>query len=194
MFRTAVVSLALTLMASAAYAQDAGPINPARLSAIVKTMASDEFEGRSPGTPGEAKTTQYIAAQFKALGLEPAGDKGGYTQDVPLVRFQVKDGGKFGLTLQGKARSLERNTDISASTLRPIDQVTIENAPMVFVGYGVSAPERGWDDFKGVDLKGKIAVILINDPDFEAKPGEPVAGKFGGLAATYYGRWTYKYE
>ena len=194
MFRTAAVSLALTLMASAAYAQDAGPINPARLSAIVKTMASDEFEGRSPGTPGEAKTTQYIAAQFKALGLEPAGDKGGYTQDVPLVRFQVKDGGKFGLTLQGKARSLERNTDISASTLRPIDQVTIENAPMVFVGYGVSAPERGWDDFKGVDLKGKIAVILINDPDFEAKPGEPVAGKFGGLAATYYGRWTYKYE
>lgn len=194
MFRTATLSLALTLMASAAHAQDSGPIDPARLSAIVKTMASDEFEGRSPGTPGEAKTTEYLAAQFKALGLEPAGDKGGYTQDVPLVRFQVQDGGKFGLTLGGQARPLERNVDLSASTLRPVDRVSIEKAPMVFVGYGVTAPERGWDDFKGVDLKGKIAVILINDPDFEAKPGEPVAGKFGGQAATYYARWTYKYE
>jgi Zn-dependent M28 family amino/carboxypeptidase len=194
MLRTTALSLSLTLLAGAAYAQDSGPIDPARLSAIVKTMASNDFEGRSPGTPGEARTTRYIAAQFKALGLEPAGDKGGYTQDVPLVRFQVKDGATFGLTLQGEARPLARNIDISASTLRPVEQVTIENAPMVFVGYGVSAPERGWDDFKGVDLKGKIAVILINDPDFEAKPGEPVAGKFGGLTATYYGRWTYKYE
>ncbi|MDB5451408.1 MAG: peptidase, partial [Phenylobacterium sp.] len=77
---------------------------------------------------------------------------------------------------------------------RPIPRVTIKDAPLVFVGYGVAAPERGWDDFKGVDLKGKIAVFLINDPDFEAKPGEPVAGKFGGPAATYYARWTYKYE
>lgn len=194
MFRTATFSLALTLLATTAFAQDSGPIDPARLSAIVKTMASDEFEGRSPGTPGEAKTTEYLAAQFKALGLEPAGDKGGYTQDVPLVRFQVQDGGKFGLTLGGQPRPLERNVDLSASTLRPVDRVAIEKAPMVFVGYGVTAPERGWDDFKGVDLKGKIAVILINDPDFEAKPGEPVAGKFGGQAATYYARWTYKYE
>ena len=69
-----------------------------------------------------------------------------------------------------------------------------ENAPMVFVGYGVQAPERGWDNFKGVDLKGKVAVMLVNDPDFEAAPGEPVAGKFGGKTMTYYGRWTYKYE
>jgi Zn-dependent M28 family amino/carboxypeptidase len=194
MFRTTALSLALSLLATTAFAQDSGPIDPARLSAIVKTMASDEFEGRSPGTPGEAKTTEYLAAQFKALGLEPAGDHGRYTQDVPLVRFQVQDGGKFGLTLDGQARPLERNVDLSASTLRPVDRVAIDQAPMVFVGYGVTAPERGWDDFKGVDLKGKIAVILINDPDFEALPGEPVAGKFGGLAATYYARWTYKYE
>ena len=194
MFRTTALSLALSLLATTAFAQDSGPIDPARLSAIVKTMASDEFEGRSPGTPGEAKTTEYLAAQFKALGLEPAGDQGRYTQDVPLVRFQVQDGGKFGLTLDGQARPLERNVDLSASTLRPVDRVAIDKAPMVFVGYGVTAPERGWDDFKGVDLKGKIAVILINDPDFEALPGEPVAGKFGGLAATYYARWTYKYE
>lgn len=194
MFRTPAISFALALLATTAHAQSSGPIDPARLSAIVKTMASDEFEGRSPGSPGETKTVEYLTAQFKALGLEPAGDKGGYTQDVPLARFQVKDGGAYSLTLKGQARPLERNKDISASTLRPVDKVSIANAPMVFVGYGVSAPERGWDDFKGVDLKGKIAVILINDPDFEAKAGEPVAGKFGGLAATYYARWTYKYE
>ncbi|MBT9470710.1 MAG: M28 family metallopeptidase [Pseudomonadota bacterium] len=194
MFRTTAISLALALLATTAQAQSSGPIDPARLSDIVKTMASDAFEGRSPGSPGEAKTVEYLTAQFKALGLEPAGDKGGYTQDVPLARFQVKDGGVYGLTLKGQAHPLERNKDISASTLRPVDRVSIANAPMVFVGYGVSAPERRWDDFKGVDLKGKIAVFLINDPDFEAQAGEPVAGKFGGLAATYYARWTYKYE
>ncbi len=194
MFRTTAISFALALLATTAHAQSSGPIDPARLSDIVKTMASDAFEGRSPGSPGEAKTVEYLTAQFKALGLEPAGDKGRYTQDVPLARFQVKDGGVYGLTLKGQAHPLERNKDISASTLRPVDRVSIANAPMVFVGYGVSAPERGWDDFKGVDLKGKIAVFLINDPDFEAQAGEAVAGKFGGLAATYYARWTYKYE
>jgi Zn-dependent M28 family amino/carboxypeptidase len=81
-----------------------------------------------------------------------------------------------------------------ATSQRPVDRITISKAPLVFIGYGVSAPERGWDDFKGVDLKGKVAVILINDPDFEAQPGDAVAGKFGGKAATYYARWSYKYE
>ena len=84
--------------------------------------------------------------------------------------------------------------DVYLGTVRPVDQVRIENAPMVFVGYGVTAPERGWDDFKGVDLKGKVAVMLVNDPDFEAAAGEPVAGKFGGKTMTFYGRWVYKYE
>lgn len=192
MIRTAAFSFALSLLAGSALAQ--APIDPARLSSITKDLASDAFEGRSPGSPGEAKTIEYLVAQFKALGLEPAGDKGAFTQDVPLVRFNLKDGGDFAFDLKGQARRLERNKDISASTLRPVDKVSIEKAPLVFVGYGVTAPERGWDDFKGVDLKGKIAVFLINDPDFEAVPGEPVVGKFGGLAATYYARWTYKYE
>lgn len=194
MIRIALFAAAAALIATQVQAQDSGAIDPARLSAVVKTMASDEFEGRSPGSPGEAKTIEYLTAQFKALGLEPAGDKGGYTQDVPLVRTQVKDGASFGLKLAGGARALDRGKDISASTLRPVDRVEIKDAPLVFVGYGVSAPERGWDDYKGVDLKGKVAVFLINDPDFEAGAGEPVAGKFGGQAATYYARWTYKYE
>jgi Zn-dependent M28 family amino/carboxypeptidase len=194
MIRTIAVSFAASLLASTALAQDSGPIDPAKLSSITRTMASDEFQGRSPGSPGEAKTIEYLVREFKALGLEPAGDPGVYTQDVSLVRTQVKGEGAFSLDLKGKARKLERNRDISATTLQPVDKVAIAKAPLVFVGYGVTAPERGWDDYKGVDLKGKVAVYLINDPDFEAQPGEPVAGKFGGQAATYYARWTYKYE
>ena len=193
MIRTAALSLALSLLATSALAQD--PIDPARLSSITKVLASDEFEGRSPGTPGEAKTIEYLVREFKALGLEPAGDAGAYTQEVPLLHTGLKEGtASFALDLKGQRRVLTRNTDVTATTLRPVDRVTIDKAPLVFVGYGVTAPERGWDDFKGVDLKGKIAVFLINDPDFEAQAGEAVAGKFGGLAATYYARWTYKYE
>ena len=93
-----------------------------------------------------------------------------------------------------KITILKQFEDIYLNTVRSTDRVSVVNAPMVFVGYGVTAPERGWDDFKGVDLHGKIAVFLVNDPDFEAAPDEPVAGKFGGKAMTYYGRWTYKYE
>ncbi|WP_312167106.1 M28 family metallopeptidase [Phenylobacterium sp.] len=192
MIRTVALSLALSLLATSALAQE--PIDPARLSSITRVLASDEFQGRSPGTPGEARTVEYLVAEFKALGLEPAGDAGAYTQDVPLLRTQLKEGGVFSLDLKGVVRTLERNVDVTATTLRPVDRVEIEKAPLVFVGYGVTAPERGWDDFKGVDLTGKVAVFLINDPDFEAQAGEPVAGKFGGQAATYYARWTYKFE
>ena len=189
MLRPAVLTLAL-LMASAAHAAT----DPARLSATVKILASDAFEGRAPGSAGEKKTLDYLTAQFKALGLEPAGPKGSYLQDVPLLKTQVDPKGSFSLTSRDMAAPLVLGTDIAGISLLPVDGVSIENAPMVFVGYGVTAPERGWDDFKGVDLKGKVAVILINDPDFEAAPGEAVAGKFGGQAEAYYGRWTYKYD
>ncbi|HEX5265012.1 MAG TPA: M28 family metallopeptidase, partial [Phenylobacterium sp.] len=118
-----------------------------------------------------------------------------WTQAVPLIRFRVDPAStRFALTAGGQTRDLAETKDVMVWTQRPVSRVQVEKAPLVFVGYGVTAPERHWDDFKGVDLKGKIAVVLINDPDFEAKPGEPVAGKFGGLAATYYGRWIYKFE
>ncbi|WP_309645580.1 M28 family metallopeptidase [Phenylobacterium sp.] len=191
MLRTA---LTLALFATAAQAQDSGPIDPARLSSIVKVMASPEFEGRGPGSAGETKTIAYLTKEFAALGLEPAGEKGAWTQDVALVKFELPGASAITLSQDGVARPLVRAKDISVTTMRPVDRVAIKDAPLVFVGYGVAAPERGWDDFKDVDLKGKIAVILISDPDFEAKPGEPVAGTFGGKAATYYARWTYKYE
>ncbi|MFI4964403.1 MAG: M28 family metallopeptidase [Caulobacterales bacterium] len=189
------VAAALSLALPAAAADsDSGPISPARLSADVKVLAAAKLAGRAPGGPGEAGTIAYLVGQFKAMGLKPAGDKGGWTQAVPLIRFRVAPDAKFSLTAGGTTRALGETREIMAWTQRPVARVAIAKAPLVFVGYGVTAPERGWDDFKGVDLKGKIAVFLINDPDFEAAPGEPVAGKFGGKAATYYGRWTYKYE
>ena len=111
-----------------------------------------------------------------------------------MIRTQLKDPVSVSVKQAGQTIRLADPADIYLGTVRPVDEVKIVNAPMVFVGYGVNAPERGWDDFKDVDLHGKIAVFLVNDPDFEAAAGEPVAGKFGGKTMTYYGRWTYKYE
>ncbi|HEY0411587.1 MAG TPA: M28 family metallopeptidase [Allosphingosinicella sp.] len=170
------------------------PIDPARMSIITKTLASDDFEGRGPGTPGEAKTIAYLAEQFRLLGLEPGGPNGKWTQTVPLVRTQVARTGTASFAMGGQAIPLAFPADIYLSTVRETDRARIADAPVVFVGYGVDAPERGWDDFKGVDLHGKVALFLVNDPDFEAAPGDPAAGKFAGRAMTYYGRWTYKFE
>lgn len=169
-------------------------VEPAALSETVKALTADELQGRAPGTPGEAKTVEYLIGRFKALGLSPAGEAGGWTQSVPLLRTQIGPSPLF--TIEGPAGSvpLKQGEQIYAATLHADPEIDIASAPMVFVGYGVAAPERGWDDFKGADLKGKVAVFLINDPDFEALPDEPVAGKFGGKAMTYYGRWTYKFE
>ncbi len=176
--------LAAALLGAPAAAQT----DPQRLSDDVKTLASDAFEGRAPGTAGETRTVDWLVARFKALGLQPGGRNGSWTQGVPLVRTRLGAGSiTAGVPLvQGR--------DIYLSTVRPVDRATIANAPMVFVGYGVAAPERGWDDFKGVDLKGKVAVFLVNDPDFGAAPGEDAAGTFGDRRMTYYGRWTFKFE
>ncbi|HEX7781515.1 MAG TPA: M28 family peptidase [Sphingobium sp.] len=171
-----------------------GEVEGARLSEITRTLASDAFAGRAPGSPGEAKTIAFLVEQFKALGLEPGGEKGGWTQTVPLLRTQVDQSAPVTMAIGGKDQSFAQGRDIYVSTLRDADRAQVASAPLVFVGYGVTAPERNWDDFKGVDLKGKVAVFLVNDPDFEAASGEPVAGVFGGRAMTYYGRWTYKFE
>ena len=175
-------------------AAPAPSVDMKRMSEITRVLASDDFQGRAPGTPGEAKTIPYLIEQFKAAGLEPAGENGGWTQTVPMIHTQLKAPMSLSVRQGGQTVSLNDPDDLYLGTVRPVDQVKIDNAPMVFVGYGVTAPERGWDDFKGVDLHGKVAVMLVNDPDFEAAAGEPVAGKFGGKTMTYYGRWTYKYE
>jgi Zn-dependent M28 family amino/carboxypeptidase len=190
-----LLSLIALLGASTAFAAGtSGPIEPERLSQTVKVLASDDFEGRAPGTPGETKTVEWISNRFRELGLEPAGEHGSWTQSVPLVRTQIGAPATMSMTIQGKARAFTQSTDIYVSTVRKVDRVTIKDAPMVFVGYGVTAPERQWDDYKQIDLHGKVAVYLVNDPDFYAKPGEPVAGRFGDRRMTYYGRWVYKYE
>lgn len=168
--------------------------DPARLSAEVKTLSSDAFEGRGPATPGETKTVEYIVAQMQAAGLAPGGDlvdgKRSWTQAVPLARFRITGDPVISVDVNGKPQALTQGNEIALrAAMDGSHRVDIENAPLVFVGYGVTAPERDWDDFKDVDLKGKIAVALINDPDFETGKGD-----FGGKAMTYYGRWSYKYE
>ncbi len=181
-------------MSGAAVAQTSAPAaDPARLSQYIKTLSSDAFEGRGPATPGEQKAVAYIEAQYKAIGLAPAGGHGGYAQDVPLRRFVTPGPIDVSLTLDGRPRPLKELDEIVVHTLLPTRHVSVKSAPLVFIGYGVDAPERHWDDFKGVDLKGKIAVVLINDPDFEMDPSNPLYGRFDGKSETYYGRWTYKY-
>lgn len=123
------------------------------------------------------------------MGLEPGGPDGAWTQTVPLVHTRIGAG-----TMAFGATALTQGKEVAVTTVRADPRVAIRNAPLVFVGYGVSAPEAGWDDFKGVDLRGKVAVFLVNDPDFEAAAGDDAAGKFGGKRMTYCGRWTYKFE
>ncbi|WP_408873489.1 M28 family metallopeptidase [Gluconobacter roseus] len=176
------------------YAEPTADISPSRMSETMKILASDRFEGRAPGTEGEKVTVPWLIAQYKALGLEPAGENGGWTQTVPMIRTRTAANGSISARTGGKTLPLIQLQDIYLATLLPENRLRVKDAPMVFVGYGIHAPERHWDDFKGVDLKGKVAVFLVNDPDFDAAPGEPVAGRFGGKTMTYYGRWTYKYE
>ena len=176
------------------WAQQSPTFDTSRLSADVKALSSDEFEGRSPDTPGETRTVDYITRGFEAAGLAPGGDlkKGrrSWTQAVPLGRFEITGPVKLSATAGGETQNWTQGEQISVRAAMNGDTVVkVDNVPLVFVGYGVSAPERNWDDYKGVDLKGKIGIVLVNDPDFESGQGD-----FGGKAMTYYGRWTYKYE
>ena len=184
----------LVLVAASAKAAEPPRFDAARLSQHVKVLASDGFEGRAPDSAGETKTVKYLIDQFKAAGLKPGGDvahgKRGWTQDVPLGRFEIKGPVELTLNAGNSSQVLVQGNDMAVrAAMTGARKVDFKNAPLVFVGYGVTAPERQWDDFKGVDLKGKLAVVLINDPDFETGSGD-----FGGKAMTYYGRWTYKFE
>ena len=179
------------LLSTSAIALAAPPsFDVARVSADIKTLASDAFEGRGPATRAEVKTIDYISAQMKAAGLKPAGPKGSWFQDVPLRMSNITGTPTLSMTIGGASQPLAQGSEIAVRAAETGQTaVKFANLPLVFVGYGVKAPERGWDDFKGVDLKGKIMVVLVNDPDFEGGEGD-----FGGKLMTYYGRWTYKYE
>jgi len=184
--------LLLSLCAVPALAAEipGGGISADNLSRHVRVLASDEFEGRAPATPGEEKTIAYVVDALKQAGVQPGGEQGGWTQAVPLVRAQVDGAVTASLRMGGNTQTLANGEDVVLQSLSPVDRIALADAPLVFVGYGIDAPERGWDDFKGVDLSGKVAVVLVNDPDFETE----APGAFDGRAVTYYGRWTYKYE
>lgn len=160
------------------------------LKEVTQTLSSDAFEGRAPATPGEEKTLRYLVERFEKAGLKP-GNNGSWYQDVPLVEITARD--TTPLTFAGgkTPMSLAYRTDMVIGTYRVTPAIAIRNSDVVFVGYGINAPERGWNDYAGVDVKGKTVIILVNDPDWQAKTLE---GPFGGRAMTYYGRWTYKYE
>jgi Zn-dependent M28 family amino/carboxypeptidase len=169
-------------------------ITPDALMAHIKVLSSDEFEGRAPSTKGEELTVSYLIGQFQRFGLEPGNPDGTFIQNVPL--FGIQSTPTSFVTTNGKRIDLEPRKDIAAWTIRPVPEIKIEDSEVVFVGYGVVAPEYGWDDYKGVDVRGKTIVMLVNDPAVPdpENPSQLDPKMFNGKAMTYYGRWTYKYE
>ncbi|MEO8194914.1 MAG: peptidase M20, partial [Gemmatimonadales bacterium] len=166
------------------------PANGSRMAEDVRTVSSDAFLGRGPATRGEELATAYIRDQLKAAGVQPGGPNGSWFQEVPLSQSNIVGAPSISVSVGGQTIPLKQSEQIAVrASMQNVDHVDIKSAPLVFLGYGVKAPERNWDDFKGEDVRGKVGVVLINDPDFESGTGD-----FGGKAMTYYGRWTYKYE
>jgi Zn-dependent M28 family amino/carboxypeptidase len=189
---------AVTLAALVAVAPAPGPgadeaqraaaaITPSLLSAHVRFLASDLLEGRGPGTRGDELAREYVATELAAMGFQPAAPEGGWMQKVPLVSITPKVPGTLTLSAAGKSLELAGRTDFVAFPGLPKPQVQIEDAELVFVGYGIVAPEYRWDDYKGADLKGKVLVMMNNDPE-----DDPAL--FAGKTRLRYGRWDYKYE
>ena len=173
----------------AAPAYQGPPLSLATLTTATQILSSDAFDGRAPTTAGEEKTVAYLAQQFQKAGLQP-GNKGSWYQNVPLVET-IASPGALSITGGTAPLTLAYRTDFVANTYQVQPRVDLRDSEMVFVGYGINAPERGWNDYAGVDVRGKTVVILVNDPDWE---DQDLEGTFGGKAMTYYGRWTYKYE
>jgi Zn-dependent M28 family amino/carboxypeptidase len=158
---------------------------------VTRELSLDTYEGRAPGSIGEEKTVAYLISKFKAAGLEP-GNNGSWTQDVPLIEITAKNVSALSIAdRNGKAMSFAYGSEYVIGSYREAPKTDIKQSDMVFVGHGIVAPEKGWNDYAGVDVKGKTVVVMVNDPDFE---NEGLDGPFGGKAMTYYGRWTYKYE
>ena len=184
---TSILALALLGGASGAQAQD---ISVETMKAVTQELSSDAFEGRAPGSPGEERTVALLEREFAKAGLQP-GNRGSWVQDVPLVEITAKNVTPLTFTGGRTPLSLAYGPEMVAATYRITPHVAIKDSPVVFVGYGINAPEKGWNDYAGLDVKGKTVLILVNDPDYAM---EGLDGPFSGRAMTYYGRWTYKYE
>lgn len=167
-----------------------GDISQATMVDITRELSSDKFDGRMPGTEGEELTVALLTERFEAAGLEP-GNNGSWVQDVPLVEITGKNFAPLTITNGETDMLFDFGSEWVGVTYREDAQTQLANSELVFVGYGINAPERGWNDYDGVDVTGKTVVILVNDPDWQT-PG--LEGTFNGRAMTYYGRWTYKYE
>ncbi|HEY5971904.1 MAG TPA: M28 family metallopeptidase [Pseudoxanthomonas sp.] len=167
----------------------AADINPADFAELVKTLASDEFEGRGPGSVGEERTAEYLQAQMQRIGLKP-GNGDSYFQDVPMVETTADEGTVLKLDANGTPRELKFGADMVIGTRTGQPEVKVQDSELVFVGYGVDAPEQSWNDYADQDWKGKTVVMLVNDPGFHSDD----AKLFDGKRMTYYGRWTYKFE
>lgn len=164
-------------------------IDTSLLKRAIETLASDEFEGRKPFTPGDEKTVTYLRSQFESMGLLP-GNKGSFFQEVPLV--EIKGDPDTTLLIEGPngKEEFKLSDDFVTFTQRIAEEVKLEDSELVFCGYGIVAPEYGWNDYEGIDMRGKTAVVLVNDPGFDGTDSI----FFKGNTMTYYGRWTYKYE
>ena len=190
--------LALLGLAACSTASDTATVPDVALPAMpmdlmkeaTQTLSSDAFEGRAPGTPGEEKTLAYLVDQFQKAGLQP-GNNGSWFQDVPLVAITAQNVSPLTFTGGSQPISLKYGPEMVVGTYRVTPKISVKDSPVVFVGYGINAPEKGWNDYAGVDVKGKTVVILVNDPDWETAG---LQGEFNGQAMTYYGRWTYKFE
>ena len=169
-------------------------ITPDALLAHIKVLSSDEFEGRAPGTKGEELSVKYISEQFRSIGLKPGNPDGSFTQEVPLAG--IKSDPRMMFVVNGQSTELKYPDDFVASSARLQNEIKIDNSDIVFVGYGIVAPQYGWDDYKDVDVRGKTILMLINDPPIPdpKDPSRLDEKMFKGKAMTYYGRWTYKYE
>jgi len=167
-----------------------GDISQATMVDITRELSSDKFDGRMPGTEGEELTVALLTERFEAAGLEP-GNNGSWVQDVPLVEITGKNFAPLTITNGETDMVFDFGSEWVGVTYREDAQTQLANSELVFVGYGINAPERGWNDYDGVDVTGKTVVMLVNDPDWQT-PG--LEGTFNGRAMTYYGRWTYKYE
>ena len=175
-------ALALPLMAAAS-----PQFSESNIRDSIKTLSSDPFGGRAPGSAGEQLTTDYISGKLKEYGLAPADD-GSYLQEVPLKQITADPSTQLTVSGGSAPVHLSYGSDMVVSTGRPVDEVSLKASPLVFAGYGVVAPEYKWNDYAGLDVKGKTVVVLVNDP------GHADPSLFDGKAMTYYGRWTYKYE
>ena len=172
----------------------AGAITSESMLAHIRTLASDAYEGRAPGTPGEDSTVAYLTAQYKALGLAPGNPDGSYVQNVELIGYTGTSTATMRIGNQSIA--MRPNLDYIAVSRHDTTNVDVNNSEVIFVGYGVEAPEYGWDDYKGLDVRGKTVLIMVGDPPIRdaADSTRLDSTMFRGKAMTYYGRWTYKYE